>query len=80
MLLLWHLKVTYNLVKIINYSIPLAVQVFGGLGYTRGGQGARVERIYREVKANAILGGSEEIMIDLGVKMASRYYPKHAKL
>ena len=39
-----------------------AVQIFGGAGYMRG---LRVERIYREVKVNAIGGGSEEIMKDL---------------
>ena len=41
------------------------MQVFGGAGYTRGGKGVRVERIYREVKAYAIPGGSEEIMLNL---------------
>jgi acyl-CoA dehydrogenase len=39
-----------------------AVQIFGGAGYMRG---IEVERIYREVKVNAIGGGSEEIMKDL---------------
>jgi alkylation response protein AidB-like acyl-CoA dehydrogenase len=39
-----------------------AVQIFGGAGYMRG---IKVERIYREVKVNAIGGGSEEIMKDL---------------
>ncbi|QDO97082.1 acyl-CoA dehydrogenase [Ferrovibrio terrae] len=39
-----------------------AVQIFGGAGFMRG---ARVERIYREVKVNAIGGGAEEIMKDL---------------
>lgn len=39
-----------------------AVQIFGGAGYMRG---AKVERIYREVKVNAIGGGAEEIMKDL---------------
>jgi len=38
------------------------VQIFGGAGYMRG---AKVERIYREVKVNAIGGGTEEIMKDL---------------
>lgn len=47
-----------------------AAQVFGGLSYTCGGQGAKVERLYREVRAYAIPGGSEEIMLDLGIKMA----------
>lgn len=44
-----------------------AMQVLGGIGYMRGN---RVERIYREVRVNAIGGGSEEIMRDL----ASRQY------
>eukprot|EP01123_Difflugia_compressa_P012649 TRINITY_DN5504_c0_g1_i1.p1 TRINITY_DN5504_c0_g1~~TRINITY_DN5504_c0_g1_i1.p1 ORF type:complete len:539 (-),score=108.19 TRINITY_DN5504_c0_g1_i1:6-1601(-) len=47
-----------------------AAQIFGGLAYTRGGQGEKVERLYREVRAYAIPGGSEEIMLDLAVKMA----------
>uniref|UniRef100_UPI00278BFE90 acyl-CoA dehydrogenase family protein n=1 Tax=Escherichia coli TaxID=562 RepID=UPI00278BFE90 len=38
-----------------------AVQIFGGAGFMRG---AKVERIYREVKVNAIGGGAEEIMKD----------------
>jgi len=47
-----------------------AAQIFGGLAYTRGGQGEKVERLYREVRANAIPGGSEEIMLDLGIRQA----------
>jgi acyl-CoA dehydrogenase len=39
-----------------------AVQILGGSGFIRGG---KVERIYREVKVNAIGGGTEEIMKDL---------------
>jgi acyl-CoA dehydrogenase len=39
-----------------------AVQIFGGAGYMRG---VKVERIYRDVKVNAIGGGAEEIMKDL---------------
>jgi len=49
-----------------------AAQIFGGLAYTRGGQGAKVERLYREVRAYAIPGGSEEIMLDFGIRQASR--------
>lgn len=42
-----------------------AMQVLGGSGYMRG---SRVERIYREVRVNAIGGGSEEIMRDLAAR------------
>lgn len=48
-----------------EFCASSAMQVFGGAGYTRGGKGVRVERIYREVKAYAIPGGSEEIMLNL---------------
>ena len=39
-----------------------AAQILGGASYL---QGSKVERIYREVRVNAIGGGSEEIMLDL---------------
>lgn len=42
-----------------------AVQIFGGAGYIRG---HKVERIYREVRVNAIGGGSEEILRDLAAR------------
>ena len=42
-----------------------AIQILGGLGYMRGN---RVERIYREVRVNAIGGGSKEIMRDLATR------------
>ena len=42
-----------------------AVQTHGGAGYMRG---TLVERIYREVKVNAIGGGAEEIMKDLAAR------------
>jgi len=30
-----------------------ASQIFGGLSYSRGGQGAKIERLYRDVRAYA---------------------------
>jgi acyl-CoA dehydrogenase len=51
----------------MEYCAREAMQILGGIGYMRG---SRVERIYREVRVNAIGGGSEEIMRDL----ASRQY------
>ena len=44
------------------YCASEAVQIFGGAGFMRV---VKVERIYREVKVNAIGGGTEEIMKDL---------------
>jgi acyl-CoA dehydrogenase len=42
-----------------------AMQIFGGAGYIRG---HKIERIYREVRVNAIGGGSEEILRDLAAR------------
>eukprot|EP00388_Colpodella_angusta_P006947 GDKJ01020046.1.p1 GENE.GDKJ01020046.1~~GDKJ01020046.1.p1 ORF type:complete len:1145 (+),score=287.29 GDKJ01020046.1:247-3681(+) len=59
--------------KVLEYCAREAAQVFGGLSYSRGGQGERVERLYREVRAYAIPGGSEEIMLDLGLKQQEKF-------
>jgi alkylation response protein AidB-like acyl-CoA dehydrogenase len=56
--------------RTFEYCAREAVQIFGGSGYTRTGQGQKIERLYREVRAYAIPAGSEEIMIDLGVRSA----------
>eukprot|EP00357_Protocruzia_adherens_P002413 CAMPEP_0115044440 /NCGR_PEP_ID=MMETSP0216-20121206/47484_1 /TAXON_ID=223996 /ORGANISM="Protocruzia adherens, Strain Boccale" /LENGTH=527 /DNA_ID=CAMNT_0002426989 /DNA_START=25 /DNA_END=1608 /DNA_ORIENTATION=- len=69
-----------NATLVMEFCAREALQIFGGLGYTRGGQGEKVERLYREVKALSIPGGSEEIMLDLGMRQAQRMYPKTAKL
>jgi len=46
----------------MEYCAREAVQTLGGAGYLRG---PKSERIYREVRVNAIGGGAEEIMRDL---------------
>ena len=47
------------------YCASEAVQIHGGMGFMRG---TKVERIYREVKVNAIGGGAEEIMKELAAR------------
>ncbi|BFZ55814.1 hypothetical protein PYCC9005_002855 [Savitreella phatthalungensis] len=48
-------------------------QVFGGLGYQRNGpRGARVEQISRDLRVIVVGGGSEEILIDLGMRQQMR--------
>jgi alkylation response protein AidB-like acyl-CoA dehydrogenase len=58
--------------KVFEYCAREAAQIFGGLGYTRGGQGERVERLSREVRAMAVPGGSEEVMLDLGIRQTKK--------
>jgi alkylation response protein AidB-like acyl-CoA dehydrogenase len=52
-----------------------AVQIFGGRGITRTGMGKHIEAFHRTYKFNAILGGAEEILADLGVRQAIRNMP-----
>ncbi|KAL8278933.1 hypothetical protein RQP46_008602 [Phenoliferia psychrophenolica] len=47
-----------------------SAQIFGGLAYSRGGQGEKIERLYRDVRAYTIPGGSSEIMLDLGMRQS----------
>jgi acyl-CoA dehydrogenase len=49
----------------LEFCAREAMQILGGAGFMRG---PRVERIYREVRVNAIGGGSEEIMRDLAAR------------
>ncbi len=49
----------------LEFCAREAMQIFGGAGFFRGN---KVERIYREVRVNAIGGGSEEIMRDLATR------------
>jgi len=49
----------------LEFCAREASQILGGAAYMRGG---RIERIYREVRVNAIGGGSEEIMRDLAAR------------
>lgn len=56
--------------KVFEYCAREASQIFGGNAYTRSGLGEKIERLYRDVRAYAIPGGSEEILLDLGVRQA----------
>lgn len=49
----------------LEYCAKEAMQILGGVGFIRGN---KVERIYREVRVQAIGGGSEEIMRDLAAR------------
>ncbi len=49
----------------LEFCAREAAQILGGASYMRGNP---VERIYREVRVNAIGGGSEEIMRDLAAR------------
>ena len=54
----------------LEYCAREASQIYGGRSYIKGGVASKVERIYRDVRAMAIYGGSEEIMVDLASRQA----------
>eukprot|EP01128_Nolandella_sp_AFSM9_P000623 TRINITY_DN10775_c0_g1_i1.p1 TRINITY_DN10775_c0_g1~~TRINITY_DN10775_c0_g1_i1.p1 ORF type:complete len:565 (+),score=87.08 TRINITY_DN10775_c0_g1_i1:68-1762(+) len=47
-------------------------QVLGGLSYTKGGIGERIERLSREWRVYTVGGGSAEILEDFGVRQAQK--------
>lgn len=56
-----------------------AQQVFGGLGYQRGGlRGHRVEQISRDLRVIVVGAGSHEILTDLGIRQQMKIM-KNAK-
>jgi len=57
-----------------------AVQIFGGRGITRTGMGRFIEHYHRTIAFDALLGGAEDVLRDLGVRQALRGMPKDAKL
>ncbi|CUA68442.1 Very long-chain specific acyl-CoA dehydrogenase, mitochondrial [Rhizoctonia solani] len=57
-----------------------AVQIFGGRGITQSGMGRFIEHAYRTIAFDSILGGTEDVMGDLGVRQAMRNMPEDARL
>lgn len=55
-----------------EYCAREASQILGGISYTKGGLGEWIERLYRDVRSMAIPGGSEEIMLDLGIRQIQK--------
>ena len=55
--------------RLLERAAREAQQILGGAGYQRGGVGARVEQISRDLRMFVVGGGSEEVMEDLAVRM-----------
>jgi len=56
--------------RTFEYCAREASQILGGNSIIKEGRGKVVERLYREVRANAIPGGSEEILLDFAMRQA----------
>lgn len=66
--------------KTFEYCAREAAQIFGGNSIIKEGAGKIVERLNREVRGQAIPGGSEEILGDLAIRMSAKVKPGVAKL
>ena len=67
--------------QLLEFCVREAQQIFGGAGYQRGsGKGSRVEQISRDARVNVVGGGSEEILIDLAVRMGVKTVMERSKL
>lgn len=53
-----------------EYCAREASQVLGGASFLRQGKGQLVERLVREIRVSCVGGGSDEIMMDLAMRMS----------
>jgi len=65
----------FQCTRTANMVSDNAVQIFGGRGITKTGMGRIVEAFQRTNKFAAVLGGSEGVMNDLGVRQAMKNIP-----
>merc|ERR1719183_2715678 len=70
----------YQTTRTMTMVSDEACQIFGGRALTASGMGKNIENVQRTFKFASILGGSEEIMADLGVRQAMAAIPPDAKL
>lgn len=54
--------------RVFEFCAREASQIFGGASIVKEGRGKIVERLYRSVRASAIPGGSEEILLDFAMR------------
>lgn len=53
----------------LEFCVRESSQILGGASFLRQGKGQHIERAAREVRVAAVGGGSEEVMIDLAMRM-----------
>lgn len=66
--------------RVFDECASCAILLFGGNGYTRSGQGELIEKIYREVPGMRIPGGSEDVLLDLGIRQLVKIYQLQTQL
>ncbi|KAL5397423.1 hypothetical protein PMIN03_003293 [Paraphaeosphaeria minitans] len=64
---------------VCKYIAEECLKIMGGLSLTRPGQGVRIEAFYRSVPSYTVPGGSEDVLIDLGVREALKLHRQAEK-
>lgn len=64
----------YILIYITAQVVMKKLTACNSLGLTKTGQGARIESFYRAVPSYVVPGGSEDVLIDLGVREALKLH------
>ncbi|KAK1072252.1 hypothetical protein LTR33_010281 [Friedmanniomyces endolithicus] len=62
--------------RILEMANREAQQVWGGAGYQKGGPGAAVEQMSRDLRMYVVGGGSEEILCDLALRQETQLAKK----
>ena len=70
----------YETTRMATLVSDEACQIVGGRALTQSGLGRCIEAMQRTFKFLSILGGSEEIMADLAIRMEMKRFPKQARL
>ena len=63
-------RIKVHTARMLEFCVREAQQILGGIGYSKGGRGGRVEQISRDVRVMVVGGGSDEILTDLAIKQA----------
>ncbi|PHH71623.1 hypothetical protein CDD82_6400 [Ophiocordyceps australis] len=66
--------------QMVELAAREAQQIYGGAGYQKGGPGATVEQISRDLRMLVVGGGSEEVITDLAVRQEIALAMQKAKL
>ncbi|KJZ77725.1 hypothetical protein HIM_02902 [Hirsutella minnesotensis 3608] len=66
--------------QMVELAAREAQQIFGGAGYQKGGPGATVEQISRDLRMLVVGGGSEEVITDLAIRQELSLAKQAAKL
>jgi alkylation response protein AidB-like acyl-CoA dehydrogenase len=75
----WYALVKVQAGRTLEMVNREAQQIFGGLGFSRGGKGGRVEQISRDLRVLVVGGGSDEILTDLVARQMDARVKKNKK-